>query len=92
LRAARPEPDLDDEASPDPTPIAGVARTSLALFLAALFGGPAGWLAAAPLRRVGGPRQAVLAAAAGALATLCGLAAVAMIVAWLAGGWGASAP
>lgn len=92
LRAARPEPDPEDEASPDPAPVAGVARTGLALFLAVLLGGPAGWLAAAPLRRVGGTRQAVLAAAAGVLATLCGLAAVAMIAAWLAAGWRAPAP
>ncbi|MGR4867180.1 putative signal transducing protein [Caulobacter sp. LARHSG274] len=94
LRAARPEPDpdLEDDAPSDPAPIAGVARTGLALFLAALLGGPAGWLAVAPLRRVGGTRQAVLAGAAGALAATCGLAAVAMLAAWLAAGWSASAP
>lgn len=92
LRAARPEPDPEDDALSDPAPITGVARTGLALFLAALLGGPAGWLAAAPLRRVGGARQVVLAGAASVLAAICGLAAVAMIAAWLAVGWGASAP
>jgi hypothetical protein len=87
LRAAVPPPDPDEDApaaSPD-APAARVARTGAALFLAMTFGGVAGFLMAGP-RGARGGRHAVLAGVAMALATLCGLVGLLMIVVWLSAG------
>lgn len=83
LRAAAPPPlDLEDEeepapAPPGPEPIAGLARTGLALLLALVFGGAAGFLVAS--RR----RSAAVTGVMVLLVGIAGLSLLAMVWAWL---------
>jgi hypothetical protein len=90
LRAAVPSPDPDPAddapAAPPDAPVAQVARTGLALFLAMTFGGVAGLLVAGP-RGARGGRHAVLARVAMGLAALCGLVGLLLIGVWLGFGW-----